>query len=96
MAGVSREKRLADSLANNLDTTADLNMAHVAECLAQHGSGVHRNFFDMVLAVLYRYSFEYQAGGFREDDPMYTMAEQSAIMMEALTVAPSTGRHAAE
>lgn len=75
---------MADFLANSLDTL-DFDFIHSAWMLtARAGSAVQRNLFELVLAYLNQWAFQYDNGGVSKGDPTYRMCEMSSKMLKAL------------
>ena len=83
MTRITKEKKLADQLANALDTL-DFDFIHSAYAFTRYGSAVKRNLFELILAHLNQWAYLYDNGGVTKGDPMFTMCEMSSKMMKAI------------
>lgn len=84
MPKITREKKLADGIAECLDTLSDVNYAHVVFAFSRYGSAIQRNFFDLILSFLHKWAGLYRNGDVEPGDDMYAICEMSNRMTEAL------------
>jgi hypothetical protein len=83
MPTITREKKLADTIAGGLDTL-DFNYAHAVFAFSRYGSAIHANLFEFILTFLNKWASTYQNGDVEPGDKMYLICQQSSKMVRAL------------
>lgn len=84
MAKVSKEKRLADTIGNSLDTL-DFNYPHAVFSFETQGSAVHANLFELILTFLNRWAQQYADGEVQPRERMYRICQMSHRMVQSIS-----------